>query len=1119
MELRECQIDAIECVEEQRENCEFETNLCLCTGAGKSIIIRDVTKQNERRIIVFPWLELLKQYYQQHYANYELCECVRYFATEGTLSDVEKLSGDMDELDEADYVIFTTYTSAPEIYSAIYEDREIDLICHDEAHRTERPDYVAAFEEVSQYVGHVVNLSATLPTSKEPNYKYSLLRGIHDGIVRDFHMELFMCTEREKGGTELIVTMIEKLLTLHGQVKLLVYMAEANTDGEESSSVKTFMDAHAETLRDMGWWIEGIRAETRDRSSILRMFQKKREVSILVSCKTLSEGIDLNGANCMLPWDPSNSVVENIQRIGRVLRLYKDTSGRFLKEQTPSTVLIPVFLDQDKYLACRGNRAKINTLLCEEIAAAERGNFRSIVNVCTALKSELADDDVELFNRLLAGEVTESAEKDSRKCSDKKTTVEKRISKRMKYNFTEDCGIILGLESIEGADDTGGMILTRLTTEVRAEDNWEKRCLEWIAMYEKLGRKPSRGSKNIAEILAGIWQSNQRTKYKKGTLLQKRTKILSETPGWTWKEEDTWSRQLDYWITMYKKLGKKPSQHSKNQDEKRAANWQHWQKQHYKNGKLSKERIKILSETPGWTWKKENIWNLQLEKWIAIYKKLSRKPSCNSKNSDEKSAGNWQQIQRQNYKKNKLSEERIKILNETPNWTWEEEDKWSLQLERWIAMYKKLGRKPSSGSKNLDEKLAGSWQNNQRTNYKKGTLSQEYIKILNETPNWTWEDDSWNLQLENWVAMYKKLDRKPSHGSRDPDEKKVGSWQNWQRQYYRNGKLSQERIKILNETSNWTWEEDDPWPIQYKKWIAIYHKLGKKPSTHSKDSDEKQTASWQNWQRQHYQQGKLSKERIEILNNTPNWTWSSTEMPNITIVKRKKPAQSNITIIKRKRPTPTLSPTKEEPTVIIRKRRSPLEEFHKRFKSMNAQTYAKTITPEEFNKYHEIANTYDKRDLPENRPIEKIAALLADSNKSSYSAIDLGCGTNQLRKHSAVSKMKWTSVDVHASDETVTIADMADLPTEEETYDIAVMCRSLWARNHKDVLKELFRILKRGGRAFICESFRRWFDIKTHTNTLIKDLKDIGFEIIYENGTAGTDTTTDVFQYIVIRKS
>ena len=173
-----------------------------------------------------------------------------------------------------------------------------------------------------------------------------------------------------------------------------------------------------------------------------------------------------------------------------------------------------------------------------------------------------------------------------------------------------------------------------------------------------------------------------------------------------------------------------------------------------------------------------------------------------------KRAGEWQSTQRKAYKKKELAEERIRILNETPGWTWEEEVfTYQDQVDHWNAMYVKSGnKKPSRHSKDPEVKRAGQWQDRQRHAYKKKELAEDRILILNETPGWTWED-TYQDQLDHWNAMYVKSgNKKPSRTSKDPEVKRAGKWQANQRHAYKNNKLTEERIRILNETPGWTWE-------------------------------------------------------------------------------------------------------------------------------------------------------------------------------------------------------------------------------------------------------------------------------------------------------------------------
>ena len=344
--------------------------------------------------------------------------------------------------------------------------------------------------------------------------------------------------------------------------------------------------------------------------------------------------------------------------------------------------------------------------------------------------------------------------------------------------------------------------------------------------------------------------------------------------------QEVWEKRRSHWKTQYVNKGNKnPSQTSKDPEKKRAGIWQNTQRKWYKKGKLSEERIQDLNDTPGWTWVDDKFQE-QLDHWNTQYAKLgNKKPSSESKDPDQKRAGKWQQKQRQLYKKDKLSTGRIQFLNDTPGWTWEEEDPYQEQLDNWNTQYVNKGNKnPSQSSKDPEEKRAAEWQNRQRHFYKNGKLSTGRIQFLNDTPGWTWEEeDPYQEQLDNWNTQYvNKGNKKPSMTSKDPEEKRAGQWQDRQRQLYKKGKLSAERIQDLNDTSGWTWEEEcftyqeqlDHWKTQYAK------KGNNKPSSKtSKDPEEKRAGQWQSDQRKTYKIGKLSADRIEALNNTPGWTW------------------------------------------------------------------------------------------------------------------------------------------------------------------------------------------------------------------------------------------------------
>jgi superfamily II DNA or RNA helicase len=342
--------------------------------------------------------------------------------------------------------------------------------------------------------------------------------------------------------------------------------------------------------------------------------------------------------------------------------------------------------------------------------------------------------------------------------------------------------------------------------EMQSMNVWEQRLRQWIEQRNKLGRAPSTISQNMDEKRAGQWQSDQRKNYKKGKLLLEREELLNNTPGWTW-ETDAWSLSYKKYVEITKKLGREPSQSSKNPDEKFIARWRSIQRHDYKKGNLLLEREELLNNTPGWAWER-NAWLIQYENYVEICNRLGRQPLIHSKNADEKRAAKWQSCQRQSYKSKKtwMTLERIKTLEETPGWKWEETDTWSIQYNNYVEIYNKLGRQSSQSSKNPDEARAAKWQNEQRQAYKKGKMPPERKETLNNTLGWAWEEpDAWSIQYDNYVEIYNKLARQPLNNSKNADEKRSAKWQNQQRQTYKKGKLLLERQEILNNTPGWTW--------------------------------------------------------------------------------------------------------------------------------------------------------------------------------------------------------------------------------------------------------------------------------------------------------------------------
>ena len=257
-------------------------------------------------------------------------------------------------------------------------------------------------------------------------------------------------------------------------------------------------------------------------------------------------------------------------------------------------------------------------------------------------------------------------------------------------------------------------------------------------ILKKHGKTPK-----ISEIISGIklgsWVYNNRTNYKKGKLSKDRIDKLESLPYWSWgKTRDVlipWNKKYE----ILKKYGKIPKQ-SEIISGLKLGNWVGHNRTNYKKGKLSKDRIEKFESLSYWSWgkitdKKSLIpWDDKYE----ILKKYGKIPKISEIISGIK-LGNWVHDNRKNYKKEKLSKEKINKLNLLSYWLWGKiTDKKS--LIPWDDKYeilKKYGEMPKR-SEIISGVRLGVWVDNNRHNYKKGKLSKDRIEKFESLIFWKW---------------------------------------------------------------------------------------------------------------------------------------------------------------------------------------------------------------------------------------------------------------------------------------------------------------------------------------------------------------------------------------------
>jgi hypothetical protein len=218
---------------------------------------------------------------------------------------------------------------------------------------------------------------------------------------------------------------------------------------------------------------------------------------------------------------------------------------------------------------------------------------------------------------------------------------------------------------------------------------------------------------------------------------------------------------------------------------------------------------------------KDTIFPTRLSEWNEQYKKKGKLPDCNSTDLDEKRAGQWRQdmiAKRFAPSKStgrKLTEEQIKILEDTPGWTWGKSDEFVEQFENFKTQYIKYDGKLTRGVKDaehINRHKASLWVNAMRVKKRNNHpyLTPERIKMLDECEFWSWIPTtiiSFDDRIDHYKMFYDTNKKLPSMGSDSVDERKLARWVIRMRMDYHNkeSRMTDEKIKQLAELPGWLW--------------------------------------------------------------------------------------------------------------------------------------------------------------------------------------------------------------------------------------------------------------------------------------------------------------------------
>jgi hypothetical protein len=359
--------------------------------------------------------------------------------------------------------------------------------------------------------------------------------------------------------------------------------------------------------------------------------------------------------------------------------------------------------------------------------------------------------------------------------------------------------------------------------------------------------------KNWTDQQLANWVETQRQSYQIGELDYNRIRCL-ERINFVWDPlEAAWQKML-YKLKEYKKYHGDCNVPKHWTENKQLANWVDAQRIKYCSQELSDDCLNQLEDidfdwTPpleetkekrlredhiqhlediGFNWDKHKInWQERFAK-LKEYKEVHG--TCNVPTDwPDRKLVNWVNTQRTKYKKGELSYGHIKRLDEISfEWPFSvkkidnERDEETRKkkphrllskdgAESWKDMFDTLKEyKKEHGDCNISfswNKQLATWVSAQRSNYRRRKLRDDRIKLLDDI-GFEWASSVKKKDEEIWESRWKEKfdllkEYKKEYGDcnvqRDWRDRQLVNWMVSQRTRYRNKKLNEERIKLLEE--------------------------------------------------------------------------------------------------------------------------------------------------------------------------------------------------------------------------------------------------------------------------------------------------------------------------------
>ena len=394
-------------------------------------------------------------------------------------------------------------------------------------------------------------------------------------------------------------------------------------------------------------------------------------------------------------------------------------------------------------------------------------------------------------------------------------------------------------------------------TQRRLIHNWFQRFELLKDFYSQFKKLPTNKHRGRAEFGFDLydWLNRQRKYYRINKLQKKQIDLLNEVEaGWYLNEVKK---------SFYSKLAFLKEYFNKHNSYPDSDGWLIENRMLYRQGKMPAWKVQELEKLTGWDWApRQAKFRKNYDIVREFLRKHKRMPHI-GETWQGINVSSWIISARSRYREggSNFSKEKAALIEKLPFFSWDKQsDDWANNYKLLKEFLDKFKRYPIP-KETYKKAVIGSWVGTQRARYKKHLILDEEEKLLKMLPDWTWSplDDIWNGKYQNYFQESKSYLTEDSI-----------NWARKQRTRYKKGRLEQDRILLLEKLPNWTWApSESKWHKYYSDLLTYIKAEGSFPSSKSF------LGTWIYNQILNYKHGRLSHERVELLEKVPNWKWDA----------------------------------------------------------------------------------------------------------------------------------------------------------------------------------------------------------------------------------------------------